>query len=115
MVILVVSKTTEQLWHQSRWSSRSVFVRASRAPSKYSFSSFKISVHFTLRCLHCGLYEEAVEPFAQLQPRAQQPRLHRRNAQFERLGRFFRRQTFYITQNEYRTEPRGQPLDRTTQ
>ena len=57
------------------------------------------------------LAEVPAEPFPQLQPRSQQPRLHCRYAQTQRLRSFFRRKSFYVPQDKYRPKTRRQALD----
>src|SRR5207245_8080140 len=59
--------------------------------------------------------EVTAQPFPQLQPSPQQPRLYRRNAEVQRISRFLGCETFHVSQDKYRPKTRWQALNGASQ
>src|SRR5580658_8377435 len=109
MVLRVVLSVTTQCSHPCRCASSSMRV------SDTTESSIRYRASQEIQCTsllsHLFLLEVAAEPFAQLQPGAQKARLHGRDAQPQRLRRFFRGKPFYVPEDKYDTKSLWQPLD----
>src|SRR6476646_8682371 len=88
--------------HRGRRQGRSSVTAGIQRPSLFAISALTF-------------LKVAAEPLPQLQPSPQQPRLHRRNAQLQRVCCFLGRKPFHVAQNKNRAEAGRKSLNRLAQ